>query len=328
MQLRQPIEFIDKNNGQSIDLGFTNIDFDYKIDLSENETTTTKKKTRKVNPSSTGIITDTDKKESSNALPIRYKDCYQETDNMLRQSLGEIDMASSMLNKDLTDIRNSKTLKNKYNYIKDLIPSQAQLINTKVSVIKEMNNMITKVNDMEYKRVKDFKSIDETSTDKMVMDLYSNIISSPQSFSAAAAPNISTNTLIDPNLGYIGNNTGTVVMSAGNSIVTDTSSSQQDAGFANYMNNLTPEQNMMLMEGNKNIKSVVCYEPITGAMYFDVYDMSTMKPVPNVPRKSPVFLEGIRIDQQNGIARNPNLKETYPLILVEEKDMSPQNRMI
>lgn len=328
MELRQPLEFINKDNpaNEVIDLGFGKIDFDKAgADLTISTSDTKKKRGSIRKPSSSTCITDTDDiVENNNALPLRYKECYRETDNMLRQSLGQIDMASGMLEKDLGEIRNSRTLKNKYGYIKDLLPSQAQLINTKVSVIKEMNNIIGKINDMEYKRTKDFKSVDETSTDKMIMDLYSGIISNPQSFQGATVPTMSTNILVDNNVGFIG--------------VDDTVQGQQpiggsgnnEAAFNNYMQNLSPEQNMMLMETNKNVKPVVCYDPVTGSMYFDVYDMSSMQPVPNVPRKSPVFLEGIKIDQQQGVARNPNLRETYPLIIVSENDNigNPNNRLI
>ena len=96
----------------------------------------------------------------------------------------------------------------------------------------------------------------------------------------------------------------------------------QDMGFNSYMNNLTPQQNMMQLERDPNIKEVVVYNQENGSRYFDIIDMRTGQHVPNTEPMDPMFLEDITIDLKNKIARNINLGESYPLIVVGQPIMS------
>lgn len=300
---------IEYGSEENVDLGFKPFDFDYNIEPKTKDDTTKRKVGRpRKEPNGVCISAEEAAKEGNNStLPVRFKDSYMETDALLRQSLMEIDSANAYLQKDLSDIRNSRTLKNKYGYIKDLLPSQSQLINTKVSVIREMNNIIGKINDMEYKRTKDFKSGEDTNTDKLIMDLYTSMISNPASFQGMNQPTLSTNAFIPQTSDCIGSEPNMYP--------------EVESGFQGYMNTVTPEQNMMILEGNPNIKTVVCYNMNSGSSYFDVYDMSTNQPVPNVPRKNPMFLERTQIDIEAGVARNTDLRETYPLIIVSDSAM-------
>lgn len=290
------------------DLGFKKMDLDYTFEAPQEPK---KKTTRTRKPSSNSVCISNEEIKENTPLPVRFKDCYAETDGMLRQVLGEITVAGNSLEKDLSDIRNSRTLKNKYGYIKDLLPSQAQLINTKVSVIREMNSIIGKINDMEYKRIKDFKAGEDTDSDKLIMDLYSNILSNPNQFNSANQLPISTNA-------FVGTAPTSNVCIGSNPQTQQAVVSEVDSGYQNYLNNLTPEQNRMLLENNPNIKDVVCYNPNDGSTYFDVYDLSTNMPVPNVPKKNPMFLEHTQLDIQNGIARNSDLRQSYPIIIVDQ----------
>ena len=81
---------------------------------------------------------------------------------------------------------------------------------------------------------------------------------------------------------------------------------------------MTPEVNRMILESNPNIKDVVVYDQATGNKYFDVIDMTTKQSVPNVPVRDQMFLEDCTIDTKNRIARNVNLNEIYPLIILNE----------
>lgn len=235
-----------------MDLGFKPLNLDYVIDTPV-DVQQKKRRTKKQQEPSSVCISNEEIKENT-PLPVRFSDCYCETDNMLRQVLGEISIASNSLEKDLSDIRNSRTLKNKYGYIKDLLPSQSQLINAKVSVIREMNSIIGKINDMEYKRVKDFKAGEDVSNDRLIMDLYSNIISNPSQFNSGNQLPISTNAFVETGV------PSSVCIGTPQQGQANTVQSQIDAGYQNYLNNISPEQNRMLLEGNPNIKDVVCYE--------------------------------------------------------------------
>ena len=79
---------------------------------------------------------------------------------------------------------------------------------------------------------------------------------------------------------------------------------------------LTPEQNRMRMESNPNIQTVVRYDQSTGQRSFDVIDTSTGMSVPNYPRPDNFLLEDTTIDIHSGIARNRNVNNVWPLILV------------
>ena len=96
----------------------------------------------------------------------------------------------------------------------------------------------------------------------------------------------------------------------------------QEENFANYLNNLTPQQNMMHLEENPNIQQVVVYNQENGARYFDVIDMSTGQSVPNAEKHDAMFLEDITIDLKNKVARNINIGETYPLVLIGQPLMN------
>ena len=91
-----------------------------------------------------------------------------------------------------------------------------------------------------------------------------------------------------------------------------------DTQYNNYLQNITPAQNMMFLENNPNIQQVVVYNQETGARYFDVIDMSTGQSVPNAEKHDAMFMEDVTIDQKNRVARNINLGETYPLVIVGE----------
>ena len=52
--------------------------------------------------------------------------------------------------------------------------------------------------------------------------------------------------------------------------------------------------------------------------------MKTGQAVPNMPTMDPMFLEDVEINRQQGIATNRNLKETYPLIVINEDKIASQ----
>ena len=91
-----------------------------------------------------------------------------------------------------------------------------------------------------------------------------------------------------------------------------------DNAYQNFKSNMSPEVNRMILESTPNIKDVVVYDQATGNKYFDVIDVTTNQSVPNVPVRDAMFVEDCTIDTRNRIARNINLNETYPLIILNE----------
>lgn len=232
---------------------------------------------------------------------VPYNNTYAETNGMLKTSIAQIDVMNNELKSDLNQIRLSKTLKRKFDYISELTGTMSTLINTKVSAIREMNNTTTTCHNLELKKMKELKlSESEQDDNKNIMDMYNAFISAPVSggYSALGPSNIDM----------------TLAATSNNMIRNDIGNG--DAGYQNFLNNMSPVQNMMRFEQNPDIKQVVVYDQSTGRRWFDVMNVRTGETVTNVPKKDPMFLEDTTLDLKNGIARNVNLDETYPLIVI------------
>lgn len=231
-----------------------------------------------------------------------YIDSYNETNAMLRSSIGQIDQLSGEIKSELDSIRTSKTLKKKYEYIAELTSTSGTLLGTKITAIREMNKVISDCHNLEIKRIKDLKiGADEADDDKKIMDLYNAFINMPMS---AGTP-----TGIIPSASEItlGVNGMTPQVAA---------SDVYDNGYQNYINNMTPEQNRMRMENNPNMQTIVIFNPETGERQFDVIDRTTGQSIPNMAKPDPFLFEDINIDVRNGVARNTALDVVYPLVII------------
>ncbi len=234
-----------------------------------------------------------------------YGESYSETNNMLKSAIIQADMMTGDIARDLTDIRLSKTLRKKYDYISLLSGTSSTLLSTKVSAIRELNKTITDCHNLELKRYKDLKLAEnEQDDDKRMMDMYNAFISTPVGGGMGMSP--MTGQFIPPSsdltLGGIPN-------------IIRANIDNSDAGYLNYVNHMSPEQNLMRYENNPNVKTVVVYDQSTGRRWFDVINIMTGESIPNVSRPDQMFLEDTTIDLRNKIARNTNLDTTYPLVV-------------
>lgn len=236
---------------------------------------------------------------------VPYEKTYEDTNNLLKSTIIQVDVLSAEVKKDLDDIRASRTLKKKYDYIPAMSASLAGLLNTKLSAIKEMNDSITNSHNLDLKRVKEIKVAEAAAKgddDKYIMDMYNAFINAPISGGRAQLGMPMADTMmINPTENIIRANVGNVA--------------EYDAGYENYVRNMTPEQRMMRYENDPNVKTVVVYNQSTGARHFDVIDLRTNQSVPGTPKPDVMFLENITIDLKNGLARDVNLNKTYPLIV-------------
>ena len=236
-----------------------------------------------------------------------YKNNYAETDAILKTAIAQIDIGLNELQHDISEIRASKTLKKKYDYLAMLQGTSGQFIGNKISAARELNNTITKCNELELRRYKELNlaAANNVDDDKAIMDLYNAYVSTP------------INTGINP----LGGNSMDATLFGGvnGNIVAANIGTSGDEGFSNYVSNLTPAQNAMFLDNNPNIKTVVVYNAGTGARYFDVIDTTTNQSVPNADIPSAMFLENITIDRNNNIARDTELNRTYPLIVVGDQ---------
>lgn len=241
-----------------------------------------------------------------------YADTYEETNSMLKVAAMQMDALAGELTNEFNTIRNSRTLKGKYTYMANIASAIASTVSVKIGAVREMNSSIKAANDAEYKRFKDnMAAASQQDDNKYIMDMYKAYVSTP------------VGTLPDSQIYQIPDGAPPVRMidaSIGiGSMVRVGDNSQQDVGFNNYMANLTPEQNAMLMENNPNVKEVIVYDQQTGKKYFDWRDMTTGKSVPNMPIKDPMFIEDFTIDPKTRTARNLNLAMTLPVIYENEK---------
>ena len=233
-----------------------------------------------------------------------YEDSYAETNHMLRESIGQINVLSNDVQSEIENIRKSKTLKGKYKYISDLCATASTLVSTKISAIREMNATTTNCHKLEIQRLKDVKAAQQQAQqddDKYMADLYNAYINTPI--------NAGGNPLLAMNASNTINNQA--VITGGTPVMGGLNEEQE---YQNFINNITPEQNRMLLDGNPNIETVVVYDPNTGAKSFDVIDITTGIPVQNYPRPDAMLLEDTTIDFSSGIASNTNLGQNWKVV--------------
>lgn len=222
-----------------------------------------------------------------------YEKTYNDSMQMLNSVVVQSDIVASELKQEFDSIRASKTLSKKYEYIPAMGTSIGSLLKTKLDAIKEMNKVITDSHNLDLKRVKDMKmaAIAGGNDDKTIMDAYTQMISMP--INALPVQYSTPYELTGPGMSYM-----------------------MEGSSMSPAPELTPEQLAMRLEHDPNIKTVVVYDQATGGRYFDVMNIRTHESIPGMPRPNPMFMEDITLDLHNKIARNANLNETYPLIIV------------
>lgn len=229
---------------------------------------------------------------------------YSETAFLIKNTIDQVDMVASEVKHELDAIRSNRTFKNRYNVMVGLTSNLSDLLNAKISAIKEMNNCITKANDMDYKIRKDRKDAEAgMGDDKLIMDLYQNMVQNPINFNQV------------PQQPMGSGNAGLGIVRAPEDGVAP---GQGDQGYLNYMANITPEQNMMLLEHNPDVKQCVVFDAATGNRWFQVMNTKTGQPIPNAPTLDPMFMEDVTLDTKNMIAKNINLGQTYPLVVIND----------
>lgn len=251
---------------------------------------------------------------------VVYADTYESTNALLHQTIDQIDVLAAELKTEMDKVISSRAMKGRHMALGNVSKPLSDLISTKVQAIKELNNSVKAVNEAEYRRAKDNRAFEsEKGDDKAIMDLYNAFISAPVS---AGIPATGKYSLLGPNMMdsmFAANDPSVAadVVAADGSIITPGGG---DAVLNNYMANLTPEQNLMLNEGK--VEVAVVYDKMTGKKHFQAVDIVTKQPVPNIPVPDPMFLTDTTVDTIRGIARNTNLNETYPLIVINGDKVS------
>lgn len=286
-------------------------DIQIPLDVQENtpKQTTAKKSNKNIN--TTGLVTV--EKDNKYSATEPYMNKYQETNNLLKTAITQIDIGLGEMQNDMLMLRNNKTMRNKYQSMSMIQKNMGDYLGNKISAIKELNNIISKCNDLELKRAKDLKELEDQDDDKKIMDLYNAMISMP--IGGQSGMNGGFSSPLGPNTFDI-TYAGSPNVSMPNVITSIDGQSEEDTGFMNYLRNKTPAQNMMSIDTNPNVQQVVVHNRATGQSYFEIMDMSTMTPVPNTDKYDNSFLEDTHLDFINNVATNVNIGESYPIIQI------------
>lgn len=240
-------------------------------------------------------------------LPTSYT--YFETTDMLRNIIGDIDNLNAALIQEFNMARSSRTMKNKYSVLIGLSENSSALLSNKINAIKEINSSISKSNELDYKKAKDIKAAQANmNDDAYIADLYKAYISNPQN--SIPSPQMP---MIDPTA-Y-----GSGIVRANIKSSDLNSNAPVDTSYLNYMGNLSPEQRLMQYEGNPNIKQCVVFDAASGNKWFEYMDTSTGSVIPNMPVYDANIMMDTTLDLKNKIAKNINIGEVFPLVVINDK---------
>jgi len=234
-----------------------------------------------------------------------YMEKFQETNDILKGAIVQLEYGIQEMQKDANDIRASRTIRKKYDYLSEIQGTMGNFIGNKISAARELNNTINKCNDMELKRYKELKlSMNEKDDDKALMEAYQAFVNMPTNSSAymPIGPSSLDLTLNNPNLTQI--ETGT------------------PGGYDNYINNMTPQQHMMALESNPDVKQVVVYNEKTGQRYFEVMNIRTGEVIPNTDKMDIMLIDEFELDLKNKVARSINMNITMPLIIIGDPTLN------
>ena len=227
-----------------------------------------------------------------------YEMTYAEGVGMIRGTIQQMDVMAIELMKEFESIRSNKQMKGRYTYISNLGESICGVLGNKLTAIKELNAVTTKSHELEMKRYQATKELQMAEDDDRSMAaMYNAYINTP--INTGNLPpflqQTSQNTIANP--GMIG--AGTVITPSGDIV---------DAGYGNYMQTISPEQNRMIHS--------------TGAASFDVIDTTTGQSVPNYPRPNQELIAETIIDRSTGRATNSNLGKSWDVITINSGAIS------
>jgi hypothetical protein len=283
--------------------------FDYGVNTNTSKKDTQEKpKKKRININGTEVVSREDDLPAI-ATNAPYKDSYYETDAVLKNSINNLNMISNDLMQDIQSVRASRTLKNKYNYLSNMYSGYGSLSSGIVAAARELNNSIKTAHELEFKRTKEFKLNDQVDDTKAIMDTYNAFVNMP----------VNTGMMNGYN-SPLGPTTADLTLNSAN-LLSSAIGANPDVGYQNYLNNMTPEQAMMMYENNPDIKQVVLYDQSTGRKSFEIINSRTGEILQGLPkRNTEMYMPDTVIDPVNKVARNINLDEVYDVIIVGESN--------
>ena len=232
---------------------------------------------------------------------------YAQTTALLGDTLGQVDMLAGELKNEFDNVIGNRTLKNKYMILTNLSESMSQLLSTKTTIIREINNSITKAIDLDYKKEKDRLAAEGAANDdKYMMDLYNAFVNSSPFANGGNTVQLGPS-MANAAVASFDSGTGIIRSPIDNNMKIANPGGIADVGYLNYLSRVTPEQNSMYMLDRPNVKTVIVYDKSNGNKFFEVMDMDTGQVIPNVSKPDNRFLEDTYIDLANGLGKNNNL---------------------
>lgn len=327
---KQVIEIVDDSNdkreyGLSYNSVVTEDPSKMKV-INETSVSTTKRRGRPPKSetalmSTDGIIPAQENSKKTNKDPNSdFEKGYLNTSRLLYGAIAQSDMIYNNIETELNNFRTKPSYggRNRMGSMTDLMNTQATLINTKISAIRELNSSRNKINDLILKRQQMLKDQQDQNSDKTVMDAYYAMINAPRyglpTFHQQLSP-MSINTGIN----LAGSTIPTNSLGADTDIVPANNFSNiksEDKSFNDYANNLTPVQRKMILENDPSVKTVVVYDQSSGNRWFDVINIKTGQAIPGVEKPADFLLDNMRIDASNGIAVNSDANVSFPLVII------------
>lgn len=286
-------------------------------ELENNTTTTTSKRGRKKKEETTANQQQLAIPMPSNSMSyvqenIPYASAYIDTNKQLDDSIAQLDILSGELFSELQNVKNSKTLKNKYGYMNDMTSTMANLISTKISAIREKNKSINDANHLELSRIKELKTNANAEDDNTrIANLYDAFINTPVGVGPRPSLAPSIQDMVMPQ------------------------SSPSDVSYFNIggMNdqqiweaNLSPSENRMVLDAKGLIDTVVMYDEATGNRWFEVIDKTTGQPMANVEKPDSTYIYDLDINVRGGYAKDSNINKIYPLIVINSENNQNLNK--
>lgn len=269
-----------------------------------------RKSTTKTAPDGSTIITSDDTHVEPLGMPQStepYINTYSETTGLLRGAIMELESLGKDVKAELDAVKSSKTMRNKYTHVNNLADTAANIINSKINAVKEINSIISKANDLDMKRYKDNKAAmiaENQNSDQRIFDMYNAFVNTPVgAYNPMSFPTMQEMTMAG------GMESGIITSDIN-------SGYSSDPAYAAYKQRETPEQKMMVMQkNNPNVKTVVVYNQSNQTKRFEVRDTTTGQVIPGAPVPADFLLADTTVNIQNGVARNANIDTVYPLVL-------------
>lgn len=338
----QIVEIVDnKDDKESIGLSIDNMV--QKDDEPVTAITTKKKRGPGRPPKNSSPILYTDIVEADANSAAKKKDSFEKKmENgyapqaaLLYGTINQTDFLYSSIEEELQKYKDNRNYggKTRAMNMSSLLSSQVGVINAKTNIVRELNNIRSRINDAVMKNNQMMKDSREDNADKAVMDAYYALVNAPQ---YGLNPNISplSQSSINTGVNLSGATIPTAPIATSTGIVTTdnmtpqlppgfdtTGSTSGDASFHNYLNNLTPIQQRMILEKDPNVKTVVVYDQSTGHKYFDIVNVQTGQSIPGAQRPAEFLLDDMRVDFRTGTASNSNANMTFPLVVTGNRAM-------